>query len=113
MTALTPYIIGLTPLLLAITGLAILPVGFHYADKERVEREARLAAEALLRPVTITTGLFYPGAFILPTIYPSRVYETGGFMISLVAPEGNQPQQPQKAPAARPRQPIGSLAEAA
>ena len=58
------YLIALTPLLLAITALVIaMPIGLHYADKERAEREARVALEALnvtsavwTAPVAIPAG---------------------------------------------------------
>jgi len=43
----TYIIIALSPLLLAITGLVIaLPVGLHYADKDRIERTERQVLEA-------------------------------------------------------------------
>src|ERR1700730_15807612 len=109
MTALTPYLIGLMPLLLAITGLAILPIGLHYADKERAEREARDTTLQIWS--TLSTAIHIPASTYRSSIYTAwPIIERGVWQQpqQLVALSGKAAPKPKSA--APGRQPIAEAA---
>jgi hypothetical protein len=74
------YLIALTPLLLAVTGLTVaLPIGLHFANKERTERAARQAAEAAMGiSIVWPPWAKYPVPlhWAANVIVPSGIYDT-------------------------------------
>ncbi len=84
------FVVALAPILIALTGLAVaLPVGIHYANKERANRMAR------------SVHIFVGSSWIAE---PLTTVVSGGIWTAL-----QTPQQPSKRPE---RQPV-ALPEAA
>ena len=99
------YLVAIAPLLIALTAaIVVLPIGLHYADKERAERERRVAAEALRRQAFVVWS---------STVHVlSPIAGTAEAVPNVFGTEIGQSQESKAAPAARPVgvQPVGKLA---